>query len=112
MRISTKKTVEKEPLYVKKCPKCGHPARDHKLPAIYRITSLGPRTCDHPVPVDGNKDLFRLCGCSMLDEYFTRWGNGAMIRVKVGSLTHVKAGSLIPPMKVTSVTPKKARLHQ
>jgi hypothetical protein len=99
MRISAKKTVEKEPLYVKKCPRCGHPARDHKLPAMYKITAPGPRTCEHPVPIDGNKDMFRICRCSMPDEYFTRWGNGAMICVKVASQTRVKVASLVPRVK-------------
>ena len=87
MTISPKKAVEKELRGMKKCPRCGHPAREHQhqLPEFHRITqeASADRVCQHAVPVEGEAGVFRPCGCIVAAEDCVRIGNQVMIRVNV-----------------------------
>jgi hypothetical protein len=75
-------------LYSKNCPKCGHPALEHKHgrpmggPSLLSGHPKWTRYCWHPVPVNGKEDLFSFCECQIPESDYARSGNFALIRVR------------------------------
>jgi hypothetical protein len=78
---------EKQPLWSKKCPKCGHSALEHKHgrpgDEVYRVTLNTQRYCHHPVQAGKDKDIVTFCLCEIKEEDYVRSGNYAMIRLAV-----------------------------
>jgi hypothetical protein len=87
--------MQQKDLWAKKCPKCGHPALEHKygkpgeperdeIHLRNRITGKTTppilRYCHHPLP-SGVKDFYGFCLCEIDEDDYHRVGNYALIRV-------------------------------
>jgi acetyltransferase-like isoleucine patch superfamily enzyme len=72
-----------KPVFGKKCPKCGHPALEHKQgkPGETTIRYNEPRYCWHPDPAPDKNDAFTFCMCKVEYGDYIRVGNHALIRI-------------------------------
>jgi hypothetical protein len=89
--------MQQKDLWAKKCPKCGHPALEHKYgkpgePERDEIHIRDPitgktkppilRYCHHPIRGEKSlKDYYAFCLCEIDNDDYHRAGNHALIRV-------------------------------